>query len=1550
MAQAVVFLSHSGVDAEAARELKRRLEESISGREAGLRVWLDVEGGLVPGAVGWQKQIATAIDQTCTAFTVHVGSRGVVNWVENEVELGLSRATRDKIPFIPILAKETPSAALPPFARRYQAVRDPLNDAGEFAKLLAAVLQTGKPPIGVDEPFVGLRAMTEDDALLFFGRDKELEELEGKLAKSRLVAVVADSGSGKSSLVRAGLIRHYRGGVFVDRRSREPDGRIWHVVAMRPGASPIDGLRIAVTAAAEQRGLSIADKNDLRNAIDFDNPRQTAYALQCNLPAAATETLLVVDQFEELFTQTPQPQRQPFIDWLLSLVAPGGQPSFRIVLTMRSDHFNLCSAHKALFDLVSRDDAVLRLKAISPEGLADIVREPLRLAGRTDQGEQEALIRQIRQQASDRAGDLALVQMALHEAWTRRRQHNDNLVESFVAVGGVAGALANAAEEVRTERLDETEQQLLEAVLVRLVSMGEAAGATRRTAKLEEFGSRGSPKRLLIDKLADDKHGRLLLTGLETVEICHEQLVTQWGRWQTWIYDHALDMRRLARLMVKASEWSAAPMEERPTYLATGADLQIFSSLAAAHPDWLSETERMFVADSRQQDEDRIRREEEARETERKLRKEAEENAKQAEANATVAQANADKAQTKAIQAKRWFRGAMALSALLAIAVLGVLGSMLNAQTQTKRAMENETRALVALSGTALTQGRANDAAKLAIAAWPRGAKDSARPQLESTLNALSAALSKSSLYQREFRHDGPVTGALLMPDGTRALSFSDDSTLRLWDLASGQQIGPAMQHKGPVEGAVLTPDGSRALSWSGDHTLRLWDLASGQQIGHAMRQDDAVYGALLMPHGSRALSWTFDTLRMWDLTSGQQIGPAMRHDDRVNGVLLSLDGSHVLSWSADNTLRLWDLASGKQLGAVMRHDQSVTGALLTSDGAGALSWSDDNSLRLWELSSGKQLGPALQHHGNVTGAVMIPNGNRVLSWTVDMLRLWNLSSAQQIGPGVRLDAGVIGALLMPDGTRALSWSDDKSLRLCDLTSGKQLGPAMQHNGWVTGALLTSDGNRALSWSDDDTLRLWDLTSGKQLGPAMQHNGSVRGALLTSDGNHALSWSDDNTLRLWDLAGGKQLGLAMQHNSNVTGALLMPDGNRALSWSDDNTLRLWDLAGGKQLGLAMQHNRNVTGALLMPDGNRALSWSDDNTLRLWDLASGKQIGPTMQHNGPVEGALLMPDGSRALSWSDDETLRLWDLASGEQSGLTMQNNRPVEGALLTPDGSRALSWSDDSILRLWDLASGKQISPTMQHDASVKGALLTPDGSRALSWSDDSTLRLWDLASGKQISPTMHHDGPVEGALLAPDGSRALSWSDDETLRLWDLPSGQQMGPAMQHDASVNGALLMPDGGRVLSWSDDETLRLWDLPSGQQMGPAMQHDASVNGALLAPDGGRALSWSDDETLRLWDLPSGQQMGPAMQHGASINGALLMPDGGRALSWSDDNGLRLWNIGWPKSASMIEVGCRLVRTDDLSSFASRYGIELRDPICLEGVPIPSPDWTRIKPAK
>jgi hypothetical protein len=583
----LLFLSHSGVDAEPARELKRRLLASPEAKAAGLDVWFDKDD-LVLGK-DWQEQIEDAIAVRSTAFAVVVGTKGVVNWVDREVRLALNRATEDKnYPFIPVLSCPDLYSSLPPFARQFQGAKTPLEDEQELDKLLRGVLG-GTDAIGhrcpvklTDSPFVGLRAMTETDADLFFGREAEVEALVRTARANRLVAVVADSGAGKSSLVMAGLIPQVRGGALQEKWV--PHQRVWQVVVMRPGGDPAENLRMGITQAAERLGLDGETRAALRRRIDPDRTDEWVYALQCDLPVKETETLLVVDQFEELLTQTPIEKRKPFIDWLMQISDPSSAVPVRVVLTIRSDYFNLCSAYDAFYERIRADSQALvrfsepignpsphfRLKGLtepneelatakplgpkSYSGLAAIVHRPLILAGHQDEEERDALFRAIRRDVSARPRDLALVQMALFESWRESNFGRENLVEAYSRVGGVAGALAHAAEDVRQDKLREDERQLLEAVLARLVALGDTGGATRRVASRAEFDG---AKRALAEKLTTEQCGRLLIAGANSIEICHEQLITQWPWWQNCITAAATDMRRLARLTSKSVEWSA---------------------------------------------------------------------------------------------------------------------------------------------------------------------------------------------------------------------------------------------------------------------------------------------------------------------------------------------------------------------------------------------------------------------------------------------------------------------------------------------------------------------------------------------------------------------------------------------------------------------------------------------------------------------------------------------------------------------------------------------------------------------------------------------------------------------------------------------------------------------------------------------------------------------------------------------------------------------------------------------------------------------------------
>ncbi len=593
-----LFLSHSGADTEGARELKRRILASPAARDAGLTVWFDKDD--LKAGLEWQSQLEQALLHQATAFAVYIGSKGAVNWVEREVRLGLSRATSNKaFKFIPVLAADSGGAAsLPPFAAQHHGVRDPLNDENQLSALVEAALGNDgqQKPVLVEEPFVGLRAMTEAESDRFFGREVELDELVGLMKRHRLVAIVAESGSGKSSLARAGLIPKFRGGALEEIGGREPDQRIRHVVSMRPGAKPLDGLRDGIDGAARSLGRNDTERAALRLRVDTENSYETGHALRCDLPKEQTQTLLLVDQFEELLTQTPQVDREQFIQLLLGLVNHG----VHVLATIRADYFNLCKAHASLWSVLSGDQqsAVFRLRGISEEGMEDAVRRPLKMAGFQDLMEQDKLLARFKRDMMKRPGDLALIQMALYATWQRHKRDNADLDDAYDSVGGIAGALANEADSVRVQKLNESERKLLIPLFVRLVRFGETGGVTRRVARLDELDETRVD---LARKLATDECSRLLQTGAETVEVSHEALISQWAWLQNEMgsKETATSIRRLGSLSDAAMTWHAAPNNQKASSLPNSADHQRFQEVAAQHPDWLSDIETQFVGASR---------------------------------------------------------------------------------------------------------------------------------------------------------------------------------------------------------------------------------------------------------------------------------------------------------------------------------------------------------------------------------------------------------------------------------------------------------------------------------------------------------------------------------------------------------------------------------------------------------------------------------------------------------------------------------------------------------------------------------------------------------------------------------------------------------------------------------------------------------------------------------------------------------------------------------------------------------------------------------------
>jgi hypothetical protein len=379
-----------------------------------------------------------------------------------------------------------------------------------------------------------------------------------------------------------------------------------------------------VFAAAKRLGEAAADCGTYKEWSTSDDAEKVRDGLRCGLPANCTRTLIVVDQLEELFTLAPKELRQGYVQLLLDLAVPKDE-AFAVVLTMRRDCYNLCSEFPLLYGRLEADDRQTRylLERMRDEDLRRVVTEPLKLAGVAPSA-REALARSVLRDVGERPGDLALAQFALTATWQHRKEYEDDLLQSYIGIGRVEGALARAAENVYADVLGGDAKEIeIEAVFVRLVRLGDTGGSTGRIARRAEFTD---ARWTMLQTLAGERGNRLVLItgpeGNERVEIAHEALVTQWPRFQRWLERASGDKRTLDELIERAGRW-ATPEGPHPTtmqrevliekankpvkvadkarelHLATGADLERFDHLEQMHAGWLSPTEIVYVTASK---------------------------------------------------------------------------------------------------------------------------------------------------------------------------------------------------------------------------------------------------------------------------------------------------------------------------------------------------------------------------------------------------------------------------------------------------------------------------------------------------------------------------------------------------------------------------------------------------------------------------------------------------------------------------------------------------------------------------------------------------------------------------------------------------------------------------------------------------------------------------------------------------------------------------------------------------------------------------------------
>jgi WD40 repeat protein len=517
--------------------------------------------------------------------------------------------------------------------------------------------------------------------------------------------------------------------------------------------------------------------------------------------------------------------------------------------------------------------------------------------------------------------------------------------------------------------------------------------------------------------------------------------------------------------------------------------------------------------------------------------------------------------------------------------------------------------------------------------------------------------------------HSGPIYRSNFSSDGQTVLTASQDGTAKLWDIM-GNCLVTLSGHLGWVNSATFSPDGQNVLTASFDGTAKLWDLMGNCLVtlsGHSGWINSATFS----PDGQTVLTASFDgTAKLWDLM-GNCIVTLSGHSGMIHIATFSPDGLNVLTASDDKTAKLWDL-KGNCLVTFTGHSNTIWYAIFSSDGQTVLTASGDNTSKLWDLKS-NCLATLIGHNNRIRAATFSPDGQTVLTVSEDgTTKLWNNK-----GNCIATISDHSGSGFSPDGQTRLTASNDNTLKIWDLM-GNCLATISGHSGWISSATFSPDGLNILSASGDKTAKLWDL-KGNCLVTFTGHSNWIRSAVFSPDGLCILTASEDKTAKFWDLK-GNCLVTFKGHSNQISSAAFSPDGLNILTASGDNTAKLWDLKGNCLVTFA-GHSNWICSAAFSPDGLNILTASGDNTAKLWDMY-GNCLITFKGHSDRLYFATFSPDGQNVLTGSYDNSVRLWDIKGGCLAIITNSNK-----SYFSPDGSMIHAVLTDGTEKQYQLPS-----------------------------------------------------------------------------------------------------------------------------------------------------------------------------------------------------------------------------------------------------------------------
>jgi WD40 repeat protein len=1171
-------------------------------------------------------------------------------------------------------------------------------------------------------PYQGLAPFEAENSELFFGRARATSDLLERLGKrlaehGSILMVSGASGVGKSSLLRAGLLP----ALANDRLPVDGSGR-WPRRVMTPTAAPLRALAESWTAVYGGRAATVEEQ--LR-----DHPEQAL--------AGGDRLVLVVDQFEELFTLvSDERERQAFVRALHVLA--DGPVRAGVVIGVRADYWDRCAAYPQFAEAIQDGQVIvepmtesdLRLAISGPAAAADLEIEP---------GLVDTVLAELRadRDVNDRydAGALPLLSQALRNTWDRR-ENGRLTIRGYEESGRVRDAVQHTADEV-FQRLSPADRMTALRVFRRMTvitvgrrvarrratlaelhaaaSAGTAEQRTQGRARAEQRTQGGTPERMpsgeekvdaLVSAFADR---RLITVDEDTAEIAHDALLTAWRTLRDWLAPDLAAQEVYDRLIEDAGEWDEHRRD--PAFLYRGARLL---TVRDTQPRWERDRDSFpppgptvdaFVAASTQA----------ARRIERRRRL------------------------------------VMATLAVLTILALLAAGAAIRAAGDADRQRAVATSRQLAAQSEIIGDTDPTTSALLAVSAWRIARTPEARySMLNAAAHPARAVLSG---------HSRRLTELAFSPDGSLVVSGSEEGAIRLWDTRSHRQIAaltleilPGLTGCGGRVSAAFSPDG-KVLATACFRTVRFWDVATRRPVGGALNNKEAVQAMAYNPDGRILATGSYEgTVRLWEVATRRQHGATLgRRNDRngnnaINAVAFSPDGKGVAAAGADHTARLWDTTTQRQIGATFTgHSDVINGLSVSPDGKTLATASADGTARLWSLTTHRQSGSAFRDPDRIhgfNGIAFSPDGTKLATaGEGGSLRIWDRASHSSVVVAIadnRLSLEEVA--YSPDGKMLAAGGDDTLVRLVDPVAHQQVGATIPG---VNAVALSPDG-KTLATSDprdaEATVRLWDVATQRPIGDRLRLASNsppkvkpvVFSIKFSPDGKTLLIETSDS-VQLWDIVARRQIGppVYVKTPGDVRMAF-SPDG-RLFAIPHNKSIEFWAVAGRRESGpriTAPGHTDSISALTFSPDGATLATAGKDRTVRFFDVATRRQIGAPLRadSDGFLDSLAFSADGTTLATAASNNTVRLWDVAGRRQVGTALIGNTSrVIAIAFSPDGKSLVTGAMNDDVRLWDLQTHRQIGlPLTGHKNAVSEIVYSPDGTTAATQAD-RTVRLWNV-------------------------------------------------------------------------------------------------------------------------------------------------------------------------------------------------------------------------------